>query len=119
MTDKPTTAHFLDELYKVIESRKGGDPETSYTAKLFEGGLGKMAGKIGEEATEVIVAALRETPAHVVSESADLLYHLMILWAEQEIRPEEVFAELESRAGTSGIEEKESRDSQNGEREEP
>ena len=109
MNDKLTTAHFLDELYEVIESRKGGDPETSYTAELFERGLGKMAGKIGEEATEVIVAALRETPAHVVSESADLLYHLLILWAEQGIRPEEVFAELESRAGTSGIEEKESR----------
>ena len=110
MNDKPTTAHFLDELYEVIESRKGADPETSYTAKIFEGGLGKMAGKIGEEATEVIVAALRETPAHVVSESADLLYHLLILWAEQGIKPEEVFAELESRTGTSGIEEKESRE---------
>ncbi len=110
MNDKPATAHFLDELYEVIASRKGGDPEESYTAKLFEGGIGKMAGKIGEEATEVIVAALRETPGHVVSESADLLYHLLVLWAEQGIRPEEVFAELESRTGTSGIEEKESRE---------
>ncbi len=109
MNDKQTAAHFLDELYEVIASRKGGDPKESYTAKLFEGGLGKMAGKIGEEATEVIVAALRETPEHVVSESADLIYHLLVLWAEQGIKPEEVFAELESRAGTSGMEEKESR----------
>ena len=109
MNDKQMTAHFLDELYEVIASRKGGDPEESYTAKLFEGGLGRMAGKIGEEATEVIVAALRETPDHVISESADLLYHLLVLWAEQGIKPEEVFAELESRTGTSGIEEKQSR----------
>ena len=109
MNDKQMTAHFLDELYEVIASRKGGDPEESYTAKLFEGGLGRMAGKIGEEATEVIVAALRETPDHVISESADLLYHLLVLWAEQGIKPEEVFAALESRTGTSGIEEKQSR----------
>ncbi len=110
MNDKQTTAHFLDELYETIASRKGGNPEESYTAKLFEGGLGKMAGKIGEEATEVIVAALRETPEHVISESADLLYHLLVLWAEQGVTPEDVFEELKNRAGTSGIEEKESRD---------
>ncbi len=113
MNDKQqTTAHFLDELYEIIASRRGGDPEESYTAKLFEGGIGKMAGKIGEEATEVIVAALRETPDHVISESADLLYHLLILWAEQGITPEDVFEELQNRTGTSGIEEKQSRDSE-------
>ncbi len=110
MNDKQATAHFLDELYETIASRRGGDPESSYTAKLFEGGLGKMAGKIGEEASEVIVAALRETPDHVISESADLLYHLLVLWAEQGITPEDVFEELQSRAGRSGVEEKESRD---------
>ncbi len=110
MNDKQATAHFLDELYETIASRKGGDPESSYTAKLFEGGLGKMAGKIGEEASEVIVAALRETPDHVISESADLLYHVLVLWAEQGITPEDVFEELQSRAARSGVEEKESRD---------
>ena len=110
MNEKHATAHFLDELYGTIASRKGGNPEISYTAKLFEGGLEKMAGKIGEEATEVIVAALRETPDHVISESADLLYHLLVLWAEQGITPEDVFEELQSRAGRSGAEEKESRD---------
>ena len=110
MNDKQATAHFLDELYETIASRRGGNAEESYTAGLFEGGLGKMAGKIGEEATEVIVAALRETPDHVISESADLLYHLMVLWAEQGITPEDVMEELKSRAGKSGIEEKESRD---------
>ncbi len=110
MNDKQATAHFLDELYETIASRRGGNAEESYTAKLFEGGLGKMAGKIGEEATEVIVAALRETPDDVISESADLLYHLLVLWAEQGITPEDVFEELQSRAGRSGIGEKESRD---------
>ncbi len=110
MNKENMSRRFLDELFLVIKSRKGADPETSYTAQIFEGGVEKMARKIGEESTEVIVAALRETPAHVVTESADLLYHLMILWAEQDITPEDVFDELASRAGTSGIEEKESRE---------
>ncbi|MDA1088859.1 MAG: phosphoribosyl-ATP diphosphatase [Proteobacteria bacterium] len=111
MTDENTTHRFMDELFNVISSRKGADPESSYTAQVFEGGVEKIARKIGEEATEVIVAALRETPQHVISESADLLYHLMILWAEQGITPEDVYEELENRAGTSGVEEKQSRDS--------
>ncbi len=110
MTDNETTIYFLEELYETIVSRKGGNPEESYTAKIFEEGLGKSAQKIGEEATEVIVAALRETPAHVVSESADLIYHLLVLWAALEIKPADVIEELKSRAGASGIEEKESRD---------
>ena len=110
MNDNHAPAHFLDDLYETIASRKGGNPEISYTAKLFEGGIGKMAGIIGEEATEVIVAALSETPDNVISERADLLYHLLVLWAEQGITPEDVFEELQSRAGKSGVEEKESRD---------
>jgi phosphoribosyl-ATP pyrophosphohydrolase len=110
MSDNGTTTYFLEELYETIASRRGGDPEESYTAKLFDAGIGKMAGKIGEEATEVVVAALRETPDHVISESADLIYHLLVLWAEQDIKPADVIEELKNRAGTSGIEEKESRD---------
>ena len=77
---------------------------------VFEEGLGRITAKVGEEATEVIIAALRETPEHVTSESADLLYHLLVLWAEQGITPEDVFEELRNRAGASGIEEKQSRD---------
>jgi len=110
MNENTNTAHFLDELYETIESRKGTDPSESYTASIFDKGIGEMTRKIGEEATEVIIAALRETPQHVISESADLLYHLLILWAEQGIRPEDVMDELESRTGRSGIEEKESRE---------
>ena len=111
MNEEQLSRRFLDELFRVIKSRKGTDPESSYTAQLFEGGVEDIARKVGEESTEVIVAALRETPAHVVSESADLLYHLMVLWAEQDITPEDVFEELENRAGTSGVEEKAARDS--------
>jgi len=110
MNDEDTTRRFIDSLFQTIKERRGADPETSYTAKLYEGGVEEIARKIGEEATEVIVAALRETPAHVVTESADLLYHLMVLWAEQNISLDDVFEELENRAGTSGIEEKESRE---------
>ncbi len=110
MNDETTSRRFIDSLFQTIKERRGADPETSYTAKLFEGGAEEISRKIGEEATEVIVAALRETPAHVVSESADLIYHLMVLWAAQDISLDDVFEELESRAGTSGIEEKESRE---------
>ncbi len=108
MTDKPSS-EILEQLYKVIESRRSADPEVSHTAKLFKQGKGKIAKKTGEEAVEVIVAALHQTPEKVVRESADLLYHLLVLWAEQGIKPKRVFAELESRLGVSGIEEKKSR----------
>ncbi len=114
MNEKPKTSQIIEELFSVIESRKGGDPKVSHTAKLFEKGLGKIAKKTGEEAVEVIVAALHQTPDKVVSESADLLYHLLVLWAEQGIRPAEVFAELESRVGVSGIEEKATRTKEQG-----
>ncbi|MCH8238026.1 MAG: phosphoribosyl-ATP diphosphatase [Proteobacteria bacterium] len=109
MNETPKTSQIIEELFAVIESRKGGDPKVSHTAKLFAKGRGKIAKKTGEEAVEVIVAALHETPDRVVSESADLLYHLMVLWADQGIGPAEVFAELERRVGVSGIEEKKSR----------
>jgi phosphoribosyl-ATP pyrophosphohydrolase len=112
MTIKPTTGQVLEEIYKVIVSRKGGDPETSHTARLFKKGRGKIAKKTGEEAIEVIVAALHQTPDRVIRESADLLFHLMVLWADQGITPAQVFTELESRMGVSGIEEKRSRPNQ-------
>ena len=109
MTEETMSRRLLDELFETIKSRRGADPDTSYTAQLFDGGLEKITRKIGEESTEVIVAALRETPAHVVAESADLLYHLMVLWADQEISPDDVFDELAGRTGQSGVEEKASR----------
>lgn len=109
MTDTKPASEILENLYATIESRRGDDPTKSHTAKLFKKGRGKICKKFGEEAVEVVVAALHQTKSHVVSESSDTLYHLLVLWAELGIKPDDVWAELESRVGTSGIEEKNSR----------
>ena len=100
--------HALDALYAVIAARKGADPTTSYTAKLFGRGRAKITQKLGEEAVELVIAGCIE-PDKMVSESADLLYHMLVLWADAGIRPEDVWTELDRRAGTSGIAEKASR----------
>ena len=99
----------LDQLFQTVAGRKGADPATSYTAKLFSRGRGKIAQKLGEEAVETVIAALSETPERVASESADLLYHLLVLWADCGVAPADVWAELERRQGTSGIAEKNAR----------
>lgn len=101
--------HILDRLAAVIESRRGADPETSYTARLFAKGPEKIAQKVGEEAVETIIARLAQDKAALAAESADLLYHLLVLWAEAGLDPAEVWAALEGRAGTGGIEEKRGR----------
>ena len=105
------TGRVLDRLYDTLAGRRGADPEKSYTAKLFSRGKLKIAQKVGEEAVETVIAALAETPDKLVGESADLLYHLMVLWAECGIEPRQIWAELESRIGTSGLDEKKSRKS--------
>ena len=99
----------LDTLYDVIESRRGADPESSHTAKLFDRGLDKIAQKVGEEAVETVVEAMRERREGVIDESADLLYHLLVLWAASGVKPEQVWAALDGRKGISGIAEKASR----------
>jgi len=109
MTEGEDMSGVIAELFAVIETRKGTDPETSYTAKLFATGRGGITKKFGEEAVETVVAALNESPDHVIRESADLLYHLLVLWAEIGIKPDQVWAELESRKGVSGLDEKTSR----------
>lgn len=112
-----TTANrdILDRIFAVVESRRGGDPNKSYSARLFEKGRGKICQKLGEEVIETIVAALSETPAKVTEESADLLYHLLVLWAQTGVRPDDVWAALARREGVSGIAEKKSRsERQNG-----
>lgn len=103
------TAEVLDRLYRTVASRKGTDPETSYTAKLFSRGTPKIAQKVGEEAVEAVIEAVRGDKAKLVGESADLLYHLMVLWADAGIEPADVYAQLAAREGTSGIAEKKSR----------
>ena len=101
----------LDRLFAVVESRRGDDPEQSYTARLLSQGRGKICAKLGEEAMETAVAALDETPGHVVRESADLLYHWLVLLAALEIDPADVYAELARREGRSGPDEKAARSS--------
>lgn len=99
----------LERLFETIVSRKTADPTTSYTAKLFSRGRARIAQKVGEEAVETVIAAATNDTAHIVSESADLLYHLLVLWADADIRPEHVWQTLEAREGISGIAEKNSR----------
>lgn len=99
----------LERLFETIVSRKTADPTTSYTAKLFSRGRARIAQKVGEEAVETVIAASTNDTAHIVTESADLLYHLLVLWADASIRPEQVWQTLESREGISGIAEKNSR----------
>jgi phosphoribosyl-ATP pyrophosphohydrolase/phosphoribosyl-AMP cyclohydrolase len=89
----------LSRLEAVIASRWERRPEGSYTAELFKGGAPKIAQKVGEEAVETVVAALCQGRGRVVEESADLLYHLLVLWRERRVSLGEVLLELERRAG--------------------
>src|SRR6266403_4512598 len=99
----------LERLWRVIEARRGADPETSYTARLFARGNAKIAQKLGEEAVEAVIEGVRGDRAALVGESADLLYHLLVLWAALGVSPADVAAELSRREGTSGIAEKRAR----------
>ncbi len=99
----------LDALYETVSMRKTADPDGSYTAKLYAKGTEKIAQKLGEEAVELALAAVQEKHEDIVSESADLLYHLSVLWANADIDPEEIYAKLAEREGISGLTEKASR----------
>lgn len=109
MANVAQNADVLERLFLVIEGRKGGDPASSYTAKLLAEGRPRIAKKLGEEATETVIAATAGTPAEVVRESADLLYHLLVLWAATGVSPAQVWTELARREGTSGLAEKAAR----------
>lgn len=108
MSDTADSA-VLARLFAIIESRKGADPSVSRTALLFHRGIPKIAQKVGEEAVEAAIAAVKGAPEELVSESADLLYHLLVLWSAMGLKPGDVYAELARREGTSGIEEKKAR----------
>jgi phosphoribosyl-ATP pyrophosphohydrolase len=101
--------HVLDRLYAVIDSRKGADPDTSYTARLFSRGRQQIAKKLGEEAVEALIEGIRGDKPKLVGESADMLYHLLTLWASVGVKPAAVWAELDRREGLSGIAEKAAR----------
>jgi len=104
-----SNAHPIDRLFAVIQSRKGADPSSSYTAKLFSQGTLKIAKKLGEEGVETALAAVAQDRIALAGESADLLYHLLVLWAACGLAPEDAYKALEARANKSGIEEKASR----------
>jgi phosphoribosyl-ATP pyrophosphohydrolase len=100
----------LARLWATIEARRGASPDTSYTAKLLAAGPAGVARKLGEEALEAVIEAVNGDAAALTRESADLIYHLLVLWVAAGIRPEDVAAELTRREGTSGIAEKSSRE---------
>ena len=100
----------LDRLWRTIESRRlAGDVETSHSARLLARGTAKVAQKLGEEAVECVIEAAQGHRPEIVLESADVLYHLLVVWVDAGIRPEEVWAELRRREGISGIAEKAAR----------
>ena len=99
----------LSRLAATIAARKGADPESSWTAKLLSKGPEKCAEKFGEEAIEAIVEAVRGDRDRLTSEAADVLYHLMVMLTARDIALDDVLAELDRRAGQSGIAEKVSR----------
>lgn len=106
----PDNDDILETLYQIIQERKQlGDGEKSYVKSLFDKGLDKILGKIGEEATETAVAGKGGDQDEIVSEVADLFFHVLVLLGYYDLPPERVYAELRRRFGLSGLDEKASR----------
>ncbi len=103
-------SEILQQLAEVLEARKNADPDSSYVAKLYDKGLDSILKKVGEEATETVMAAKDGDPQHLVYEVADLWFHCMVLLAQQGVSVNEVLEELGRRFGLSGLEEKAARD---------
>ena len=99
----------LARLSEVLEARKGADPDSSYVARLYDKGLDAILKKVGEEATETVMAAKDADRDQVVYETADLWFHTLVMLKAFDLGPEDVLAELERRFGLSGIEEKANR----------
>jgi phosphoribosyl-ATP pyrophosphohydrolase len=102
-------AKAITDLQTVIKARKDADKDSSYVAKMFDRGRKKIAQKVGEEAVEVAIAAVDKDKKEVITESADLLFHLLLLWEKMGIDADDIGKELQSRSGISGIEEKKTR----------
>ncbi|RMG50524.1 MAG: phosphoribosyl-ATP diphosphatase [Gammaproteobacteria bacterium] len=103
----------LEQVYEVLQARKQADPGSSYVASLYHKGLDAILKKIGEEATETVMAAKDGESDKIVYEVADLWFHTLILLAQTDIPPQQVLAELERRFGTSGLAEKAARGNTN------
>jgi phosphoribosyl-ATP pyrophosphohydrolase len=99
----------LDRLFEIIESRRDADPSISHTAGLFAKGTHKIAQKVGEEAVEAVIEAVAGDNDKLAAESADLLYHLLVLWSARGLTPADVWAKLSARQGMSGLAEKDAR----------
>lgn len=99
----------LDRLAELLEQRKTADPQTSYVAKLYSKGMDGILKKVGEEATETVLAAKDGDPEKIIYETADLWFHCLVMLAHAGLKPQDVLAELARREGLSGIAEKASR----------
>ena len=102
-------ARVLDRLWATVLTRKDANPNQSHSARLMARGTAKVAQKFGEEAVECIIEAVAGNTTAMIGESADVLYHLMVLWVDAGLRPEQVWAELTRREGMSGLAEKAAR----------
>jgi len=99
----------LEQLQQLIQSKKDSDPSLSYTAKLFSRGIEEIQKKFGEESIELIIASNQNNRNNIINETADVLYHLLVLLSEKSISLKEVVEELERRSSMSGLEEKANR----------
>ncbi|MCD4689740.1 MAG: phosphoribosyl-ATP diphosphatase [Desulfuromonadaceae bacterium] len=108
----PANGDILDEVYRIVQQRRSQAADKSYVASLFAKGLDKILGKIGEEATETAVAGKGGDPEEVVSETADLFFHVLVLLGYYDLPPQRVYNELRRRFGVSGLTEKASRSQQ-------
>jgi len=102
-------ARVLQRLFDTVLSRRGTDPSLSHSARLMARGRNKIAQKFGEEAVECLIEAVNGNHKELIGESADVLYHLIVMWVDSGVTPEEVWNELQRREGTSGIAEKAAR----------
>ncbi len=109
MVMNPDNSDILAAIYGVIQDRKAHPDQKSYTVSLFQKGIDKVLGKVGEEAAEVIIAGKGGKREEIIYETADLFFHTLVLLGFYDIEPEEVYRELRRRFGVSGIHEKESR----------
>ncbi|HKJ08139.1 MAG TPA: phosphoribosyl-ATP diphosphatase [Gammaproteobacteria bacterium] len=103
------TGEILEALARVLEERKSADPDSSYVAGLYGKGLNAILKKVGEEATETILAAKEDSDEHLVYETADLWFHTMVMLAARGLGPDDVLRELGRRFGLSGLDEKAAR----------
>lgn len=103
------SADVLDRLWSVVLERRSADPTVSHSARLLQRGTAKVAQKFGEEAVECLIEAVAGNRTALIGESADVLYHLLVMWVAAGVQPAEVWAELQRREGVSGITEKASR----------